>query len=586
MTETAGESSADHERGQTSVSMQELFRRVALAVLLLPMLIVFLAGLPAILLYYYFVYVPRRQKVVKGLGAEEAPWSLRRSLPKWPWSVRGREICRELPLDDFERCEAGDTPMPRFEQKRLENYSCTYCVVANVCHVTSEQEIVAAVCWASRTGNRVRAMGSLFSWPEMVADGRESVVLSLQEYNRFLSCTPLTEADGQGTAALAEVEAGMKIWQLNAELDKLGYTMPTLGNVTGSQWAASSPPGHMVSGCSETRCTFGTISSLVERVRLVTADGSVEVIEVAAGGDRGRAVGVSVGMLGVLSTVTLRVERKHDLEFHIDTCDFEDGLRRFPELLDQNEAVSLVYWPTLDRWRIEVATRPSPKAEGSRKCHPMPQHSRLKIFFSSAFNVLLSYYYWVPGLLRLAHKFASTDGHSEFSYRGPSYSVVALNVELDIEHHEVEFAFDLAQFADVMRAYRDAMLGLPTNVYAFCMIDVRATGGDEAWLSPAFGRKTVWLDVVMPMRIKKHFKKLCAAVVPVAESFGGRPHWGKINPSSAEYTRACFPKFAEFATLKREMDPNRVFGCTWLDNFFDCASGLRLEATEELFVSV
>jgi len=370
--------------------------------------------------------------------------------------------------------------------------------------------------------------------------------------------------------AFVEVEAGTKIWQLNAALDELGYVLPTLGNVTGqSVGGVISTATHGKRMFGSDGSTIGTLSSLVERVRLVTADGTVEVVQVAGGGDRGRAVAVSVGMLGVLSTVTLRVERKHELEFSISTCGFEEGLRRLPGLLEQSEAVSLVYWPTLDSWRLEVATRPAPAAGEGPRPLPMPEQSRLKLFFCGALNVLLSYYYWVPGLLHLAHRIAIADGQSDRPYRGPSDRVVALNVEMDLEHHELEFAFDFERRAEVLHAYRDALRRLPPSIAAWCIIDVRVTGSDEAWLSPAHGRPTLWVDVVVPMRIKKHFNKLCKEVVPVAEAFGGRPHWGKINPCSAEYTRASFPCFAEFAATRREMDPQGVFGNVWLDKFFE-----------------
>ena len=46
---------------------------------------------------------------------------------------------------------------------------------------------------------------------------------------------------------------------------------------------------------------------------------------------------------------------------------------------------------------------------------------------------------------------------------------------------------------------------------------------------------------------------------PIIRAHGGRPHWGKVNRLGAEYTRACFPRFAEFAARRKEMDPGNVF---------------------------
>ena len=146
------------------------------------------------------------------------------------------------------------------EQRLLSNYSGTYEMICNNVKVVKEEEdIVKVIKYAVRNGLCVRAMGSLFSWPNVVepskkiededtqqkkeedpdsdieSDKRDGIVLDMKEYNKLLNVLVLPEDEVQedGTVAIVRVQSGMKVWQLCELLDDLGYALPVLGNVTG-----------------------------------------------------------------------------------------------------------------------------------------------------------------------------------------------------------------------------------------------------------------------------------------------------------------------------------------------------------------
>jgi xylitol oxidase len=59
------------------------------------------------------------------------------------------------------------------------------------------------------------------------------------------------------------------------------------------------------------------------------------------------------------------------------------------------------------------------------------------------------------------------------------------------------------------------------------------------------------------------------AVLPEIQAalkpFEARPHWGKIFTLPAEELKARYPKFEEFLSLKRELDPQGILNNSYLD---------------------
>lgn len=134
-------------------------------------------------------------------------------------------------------------------QGLLSNYSGTYEMICNNIQVVKEEEdIVKAIKFAVRDGLCIRAMGSLFSWPNIVepspkrkkeeddtSNKSDGIVLDMKGYSKLLKVLvfPEDEVQEDGTVAVVRVQAGMKVWQLCELLDDLGYALPVLGNVTG-----------------------------------------------------------------------------------------------------------------------------------------------------------------------------------------------------------------------------------------------------------------------------------------------------------------------------------------------------------------
>jgi alditol oxidase len=89
--------------------------------------------------------------------------------------------------------------------------------------------------------------------------------------------------------------------------------------------------------------------------------------------------------------------------------------------------------------------------------------------------------------------------------------------------------------------------------------EVRSVAADDLWLSGAHGRDTVALHFTWRLDstgVGALLPDLEALLLPL----GARPHWGKCFAATARELAPLYPRWTEFAELRRTVDPRGVFG--------------------------
>src|SRR5947207_14318348 len=171
---------------------------------------------------------------------------------------------------------------------------------------SSEAELIDALEGATR----VRVAGSGHSFTDIaLTDGLQ---VSLRRMNRVLS------VDG----TLARVQGGIRLRELGIELAERGLAMENLGDVDAQTLA-----GALATGTHGTGVGFRNLSSRVGGMRLVTAEGAVDVE-----GDDLRAARVSLGALGVATEITLRCQPLYTLRRTDERRPLDETLARLEEL--------------------------------------------------------------------------------------------------------------------------------------------------------------------------------------------------------------------------------------------------------------
>jgi FAD/FMN-containing dehydrogenase len=172
----------------------------------------------------------------------------------------------------------------------------------------SEDELVALVheAWRQKLPIRVAGSGHSFT-PVVVTSG---LLLSLKNTQGLVS------ADLDRKRVI--VRAGTRIGDIGRALKRIGLSLANQGDIDTQAIA-----GALSTGTHGTGIGLGCLSSQAVGMRLVQPDGSVLEIDGDRDSETMAAAQVSIGMLGVISTVTLQAISAYNLKETLWREDFD-----------------------------------------------------------------------------------------------------------------------------------------------------------------------------------------------------------------------------------------------------------------------
>jgi L-gulonolactone oxidase len=395
----------------------------------------------------------------------------------------------------------------------------------------SEDEFVDVVSRAPR----VRVVGSGHSFSEIaLTDGTQ---VSLARFNRVL------DSDGDG---LVRVQGGIRLHELGIELARRGLAMENLGDVDAQTLA-----GALATGTHGTGVGFRNLSSQVEGMKLVTADGPVEVSEA----DDLKAARVSLGALGVATEITLRCQPLYTLRRTDERRPLDETLERLQDLAGERERFEFFAFPYARwaLWRTTEQTGDTPKPPGAveRFVHDI-------VLENGVFGALCRVGRALPGLIppidRLLGRLAGGGERVDRSAR------IYANPRL-VHFTEMEYALPRAAGAEAVRSVFD--LVERERLPVLFPLEVRFGAPDDAFLSPGAGRDSCYIAVHMyrGMDFEPYFR----AVEEIMRGHEGRPHWGKRHFRTAAELSGLYPDWGRFQVVRDRLDPRRVFSNDYTD---------------------
>jgi FAD-linked oxidoreductase len=405
------------------------------------------------------------------------------------------------------------------------------CSPAAVVRPTSVEELAAAVRQGNAGLRTVRVAGAGHSFGDLVAT--DGVLLQLDGLADVLAV--------DRAAGLVRVGAGIRLHALNTALDALGLALPNLGDID-----RQSVAGAISTATHGTGARLGNLATQVEELELVLADGSV--LRCAPGSDELRAARVSLGALGVLASVTLRVVPAFRLRAEDRAHPLDETLARLDEHVAGNDHFELYVFPHSDR----ALTRTN-----SRTDAPAVPRGRLRRFVDEELvpNDLLG------AVCRLGRRFPALIPRLNRQVA----AVFTPSVRTDVSHRvftsprrvrftEMEWALPRAACVRVLRA---AVRAAERHVVNF-PIEVRFTAADEeSFLSPSWKRDTAYVAVhaFEGMPWEPYFREVQAAAL----DHEGRPHWGKRHFLDAAGLAPRYPAWDRFQAVRDRLDPERRF---------------------------
>jgi L-gulonolactone oxidase len=400
-------------------------------------------------------------------------------------------------------------------------------------------EVVEAVGRARAAGQRTRVVGAGHSFTGLACtDGRQ---MRLDRLDRILAV--------DREAMTVTVEAGIPLWRLNRALAERGLALANLGDIDRQTVA-----GALATATHGTGRRFGNLATFVAGFELVTADGEVVRCSADEEADLLHAGRASLGALGVVTAVTLRVVDAFRLDAVERPRRFDDVLADLEESVTANEHYEFYWFPHTDSCAVK---------EQNRTDEPVRRKSRYKtwrdeILMSNAvFGAVCAAGRFAPGVVpRLAEYVGASLGRIEVV--DESYKVFC-SPRL-VRFVEMEYAVPWTRVHEAVRGVRaivdrDHLVSFP--------IEVRIVAGDDIPLSPAYGRESAYIAVHMFRGVA--FEEYFRAVEDLMTGLDGRPHWGKLHWQSAATLAPRYPEWGRFQALRRRLDPDGWFSNPELD---------------------
>ncbi|MDO5670224.1 MAG: D-arabinono-1,4-lactone oxidase [Corynebacterium sp.] len=391
---------------------------------------------------------------------------------------------------------------PRQDDVHCQNWSETISfTVRGKISPRSEEEVVDLVRYARQEGLTVRPIGSGHSsTPVMVT---EDLLVSFEN----MSGVTATDTD----KCLATVLPGTGLEDLGKELEDAGLALENYGDVNYQTIA-----GAIGTGTHGTGERLRNVSADLVGGRLVTGNGEVVPFGLDAGeatdSELTRAAQVSLGTLGIFTSLTLQVRPAYDLHRRNYITHIDWALENFDRLTSRYRLVDFYWYPRSDLAQIRVLDEPGNLDDLD-----------------------------IPGELKT-------------ETRGPSHQIIPNDRQLKFD--EIEYMLPREVGLDVFRKVRERVKRKHRKHVAWRVL-VRTIAPDSAMLSNARERDTLTIALLHNAALEhdEYFRDM----EPLFLEAGGRPHWGKKHTRTAAHLREMYPEWDRFQEIRRELDPDGIF---------------------------
>lgn len=462
---------------------------------------------------------------------------------------------------------------------------------------TKLEQLCEIVREAERDGIAVRAAGSGHSWSDVaLTDGilvRPEGLARPLDLDRVLLQAEAGDPEEDTGSTLVQVQAGMRIAELNSHLRARGLALPNMGGFDGQTVAGVISTSTHGSGIA-----FGPLSDLVRSLDVVAARGVVYRIEPGEGitdaaayrahhpdrklvqdDDWFHAAVVGVGCMGLIYSVILAVrplfylrEKRSMSTWAQVSADLAQGAES--AVLTENahyEVLFNPYPPGGDAKRVQdveclVTTRnavsPSEYRHDHRRSRSLLMELAARFPLTPALIDLavrlrpkLS-----PSLISRALRALVNDDYVNISYRvfniGAANYLPAYSCEIGVPVDERKLHLQAVERIVAVAAQRRRLGG----VYHSSPVSLRFVKATEACLSMMQGRDTVMIELIM----SKHTvggMELLAAHERALYGLCGRPHWGQVNSltGSNGLVEAMYPRYGDWQRVHETLNASGVF---------------------------
>jgi len=427
-------------------------------------------------------------------------------------------------------------PGPTSRRLPWRNWSGSqHCLPAHRAAPASVAELQELIRSAKGT---IRPVGSGHSFTPLVPT--DGTIVSMSRLSGLVSDDP--------ERLQATLWAGTRLGEVGQSLEDVDQALINMPDIDEQALA-----GCLSTATHGTGAGIGGMPTFVKALQLVDAGGELIDCDESSNTEIFEAARVSLGALGVVTQVTLQNVEPYRLRRETQWKGFDEIVETADSLADSHRNFEFYYIPF--------------SGMGFTDSHDLtdePIASTEKLDHNQGAEDLKTARDWLESWPRLRElilagylKTLRNEVKVESSWK--NYAS-----ERNVRFNEMEYHLPRELGMQALREVREALESQHHEV--FFPIEVRFIKGDDIWLSPFYGRDTC--SIAVHRYFEEDFTPYFKTIEPILRKYQGRPHWGKLNTMSGPELRELYPRWDDFANVRRELDPQGRFLNPYLSGLF------------------
>lgn len=412
------------------------------------------------------------------------------------------------------------------------------CVPDAVHQPASTDEVARIVRQAHEAGQRVKVIGAGHSFTATaMTDG---VMLRLDNMTQILNV--------DREAGQVHVQAGATLHDFCRELHNYGLALPNLGDID-----VQSIAGAISTATHGTGSGLGNLATNVVAMTLVNGKG--EIVELNEGDPRISIAAVGVGALGVVCEVVLQCVPSFRLHAYETIEYLDDLLDDIPSFAESADHAEFFWMPGARRCQVKRNQRTTEDIQRPGKvAYFRDKYVAENLAFGTVCRVGRRWPSLAPRIAKLVSSSVSERDLIDDSFR------VFASPRL-VRFVEMEYGIPLECLPEAVQRVREVTKHL--SFPSLFPIEVRVSAADDIALSTGFGRSNGW--VAVHQYVGAPYESYFQQVADIMDSYGGRPHWGKMHYLNAAQLCERYPRWGEFQELRAALDPDGTFRNEYVD---------------------
>lgn len=414
---------------------------------------------------------------------------------------------------------------------------------------SSEEDLKQLVKKASEGNHTIKVVGSGHSC-SLLAATQSGYLLSLENYNQILEFDVINKT--------LTVEAGISLEKISEFALKNNLALPNLGTIV-----EQSISGAISTGTHGSGITQGSIDQSVIAFTILTANGTLKLFDKQTNPEEFYLAVISIGALGIISTITLQLIDGYNLAISNKTLSFDEMIGNIHQ--HETDDYMRFWWAPhtnkVQYWKAEKTTeKPT-------------QKSKINNWFQGIFkgNIVHEFGLWFtsffPKLIPFLNK-TMFKWLLEKETRFVANFLDGFTLPIHVKQSVMEYGIPVSETAIVLQKINAL---LTTKNYKVHMpIEVRFAPKNKAALSMAYNSTTCYIGIIAykPYGKIMDYKEYFKDVHSIFAAHSGRPHWAKVTHYSKAELNAMYPNWKKFKNLKDSLDPTEMFSNDFLKRLF------------------